>query len=307
MNSPFLRHERRHEGKAGCRFAAVVAALAIALPLSAQSQDPKPRDSKKDTLRKEGEQLFGPNKVQPGAKSAEAAVWSVVIESFRGEDQEEASRNGLQKLKTETGLTDAYIEKRGPAIVIAYGRFTDGSSKETKAGLDKVRNTEVIISNVKTKPFAAAFLAPPANIPGTIPEYDLRQAKKINGEWVIYTLQIGAYTRLDKAPNAAELAEFRKAAEQAVSQLRHEGEQAYYYHGPTKSMVTIGLFGKEDFDPQAPGAESPELVTLRKRYPYNLINGQGAHEKIKVTTKNGKQAEADRMQPSALVVVPKSE
>ncbi len=293
MNSPFLR--------LGC----VTTAVLIALPAFGQ---PK-KDPKKESLRKEGEQIFNPNKVQPGVKTPDAAVWSVVIESFRGDDQEKASRAGLQKVKTETGLTDAYLEKRGPAIVIAYGRYADGSSKEAKAGLDKVRNAEVVVGNsgIKTKPFASAFLAPPATIPGTMPEYDLRQARKVNGDWVIYTLQIGAYTRLDKPPTPAELAEFRKAAEQAVSTLRHEGEQAFYYHGPTGSNVTVGLFGKEDFDPQAPGMESPTLKMLRKRYPNNLYNGAGMHEKIKVMNKNGKQVEADRMQPSFLAAVPKNE
>jgi hypothetical protein len=296
MNSLFLRHG----SLIGCRLVAVVAALSVATVVHAQTKDPA-------TLRKEGDKLFGPNKVQPGVKTSDAAVWSVVIESFHGDDKEEASRAGLQKLKAETSLTEAYLEQRGSAIVIAWGRFIDGSSKEAREGLQKVRDTEVIISNVKTKPFAAVFLAPPANIPGTMPEFDLRQAKKVNGEWVIYTLQIGVYTRREKPPTPAELAEFRKTAEQAVSTLRHEGEQAYYYHGPTGSMVTIGLFGKEDFDPQTPGVESPTLTLLRKRYPYNLYNGQAIREKIKVNTKNGKQAEAERMQPSALVVVPKGE
>lgn len=269
----------------------------LVLPAVAQ---PKDKD-----LRKEGEKLFGPGKGGGANGPKTDAMWSVVIESFRGDKAEEESRDGLQKLRTETGLTDAYLEQRGPAIVIAFGRYADGASKEAKAGLERVRNTEVVISNVKTKPFANAFLAPPATIPGTIPEYDLRQAKKLNGDWVIYTLQIGAYTRRDKPPTAEELAEFRKTAEQAVGMLRHEGEQAYYYHGPTGSMVTVGLFGKEDFDPQTPGVESAALRVLRKRYPYNLYNGAGMHERIKVTTKTGKQAEADRMQPSALVVVPK--
>jgi hypothetical protein len=231
----------------------------------------------------------------------------VVIEAFRGDDQEATSREGLKKLRAETGLADAYLEKRGTATIIAYGKYSDGASPEARAGLDKVRNTEVIISNVKTKPFDRAFLAPPAEIPGTMPEYDLRQAKKLNGDWVIYTLQMAVYTRRDKAATPAEMAEFRKAAETAVTQLRREGEQAFYYHGPTGSMVTIGLFGKDDYDVQNPGVESPELTALRKRYPYNLLNGAGMKEKITVSTQSGKHAKMDRTQPSQLVAVPKSD
>jgi hypothetical protein len=283
--------------------AALAAVAIVAAPASAQPDlPPKPKSS----LRKEGEQLFGPAK----AKSADASgtsFWSVVIQAFRGDDQEQAAHDGLQKLRTETPLSDAYLEKRGNATVIAFGKYADASSKEAKEGLEKVRNTEVIISNVKTKPFDKAFLAPPADIPGSIPEWDLRQARKTNGDWALYTLQMGVYTRTDKQPTPAELAEFRKAAETAVGNLRREGEQAFYYHGPKGSEVTIGLFGKDDFDPQTPGVESADLTALRKRFPYNLYNGQAIKESVRVTTQSGKQAQKQQMQSSRLVAVPKSE
>ena len=292
------------EFKVWCRAAVTaLAALVAATPAFAQSGG-KPKDS----LKKEGEKIFGPGKGKdaPG-KDAAASYWSVVIEAFRGDDQELTARDGLAKLRSEAGLTDAYLEKRGTATVIAYGRYADGTSKEAKEGLERVRNTEVIIANVKTRPFDRAFLAPPSDIPGTMPEWDLRNAKKTNGDWVIYTLQMGVYTRRDKSASKEEMAEFRKTAEKAVSALRREGEQAYYYHGPTGSMVTIGLFGKDDFDPQAPGVESAELAALRKRYPFNLFNGQAMIEKVTVTTQSGKQAKVDRKQPSQLVAVPKGD
>src|SRR6516165_8455457 len=87
--------------------AALAAVAIVAAPASAQPDlPPKPKSS----LRKEGEQLFGPAK----AKSADAsgtAFWSVVIQAFRGDDQEQAAHDGLQKLRTETPLSDAYLEK----------------------------------------------------------------------------------------------------------------------------------------------------------------------------------------------------
>ena len=113
------------------------------------------------------------------------------------------------------------------------------------------------------------------------------------------------YTRRDKAATPKEMAEFRKHAELAVTTLRREGEQAFYYHGPTGSMVTVGLFGQDDFDPQAAGVESPMLKQVRKRYPYNLLNGQGMKENVKVQLEGGGAGEATRMQPSSLVEVPK--
>lgn len=284
--------------------AAVAGSLLMNSTAALAQNKAKPKD--KDTLKKEGDQLFGPGtKDASKTSSAGPAVWSILIAGFRGVDQDEAAAKGLDKVKTQSGLTEAYLEKRGAATVIAYGSFVDGESKEARAALAKVRNTEVMVAGIKTKPFADAFLAPPAEIPGSMPEYDLRQAKKRNGDWVLYTLQIGVYTRRDKAPTEKDLAEFRKTAELAVTKLRREGEQAFYYHGPTGSTVSIGLFGEEDFKPDQPGVESPLLSALRKRHPHNLFNGQGSRETITINDQNGKQVKTTRMQASGLVVVPK--
>lgn len=264
----------------------------------------------KEKLKKEGQEIFKPSGGggAAGKESKGDAHWSVVIEGFRGADQESMAAIALDKVRTQGGLAGAYMEKRGPATVVAYGRFASGESKEAKEALAKVRGVEIVIAGGVTRPFADAFLAPPAEIPGSMPEYDLRQAKKRHGDWAIYTLQIGVYARIDdKPPSAEDLKEFRRFAELAVTQLRREGEQAFYFHGPNKSMVTVGLFGTEDFDPQTPGVESPGLKVLRKRYPRNDYNGQGIKEKVKVTNQQGKVVETERIQASRLVEVPKGE
>src|SRR5262249_24035027 len=98
-------------------------------------------------------------------------------------------------------------------------------------------------------------------------------------------------------PTQADLTEARKAAEQAAARFRQEGEQAFYYHGPRMSMVTIGAFNIEDFDPQTPSYQSTRLLEVRKRHPYNLYNGAG----IKVINKANGRSE---LQPSSLVEIP---
>lgn len=295
------------DSKVRCRWLVAVTIVAVvSLSHSAWAQS----KTKDKDLKKEGEKLFAPGKSKPSTNQSDPAAnstWSIVIDAFRGDGKEEVARECLQKVRTQGGLTEAYMEDRGKSTVVAVGRFPTSDSKEAKAALANVRGTEVMIASIKTKPFANAFLAPPATIPGTLPEYDLRQAQKLNGNWAIYTLQIAMYSRLDKDATPEEMKEFRKAAEQAVTILRHEGEQAFYYHGPKGSMVTIGLFGTEDFDPQAPKNDSPALTALRQRFPYNYFNGQGLVDHVKVTTQTGKQVKAEKMQSSRLVEVPKSE
>jgi hypothetical protein len=264
-----------------------------------------------DTLKEESRDVFGPGKGKPASSASSTStgtpVWSIVIIAFHSETQDSDAAAALKKVQTDGGLKDAYVEKRGGSSVVAYGRYDGPASPQGQADLERVRNIEATVSGKKTKPFAQSFMAPPSEVPGSIPEYDLRNAKKATGEWVLYTLQIGVYSREDgKEASGAEIAEFRKAAEQAVVQLRREGEQAYYFHGPRRSMVTVGLFGKDDYDPQTPGVESPTLHLLRQRYPYNLLNGMGVKQKLKITDpKTGNQVKKDKFESSVLVNVPK--
>ena len=146
------------------------------------------------------------------------------------------------------------------------------------------------------------MLAPPLDfkMTGSMPQFNLVKAKQLFGEQALYTLQVAAYGRLDvEHPTEKDLAQPRAAAEQAAAKLREEGEQAWYYHGPTMSMVCIGVFDQTDFDPQMPNFKSSKLRESQKRHPYNLYNGAG----LKVKRKGDRNL---TMQPSSLVEIPKN-
>lgn len=301
-------------------FGLAIIALAVAAPATLAQEEiyvpskrPPARDDKKapkapapkQELRQEGEAIFGGGKGGSGAE-AQGEAWSIVLWAFREGDQAALARDGLARVRSEGRLAEAYLEKRGSATVIAYGRYADPTSKEAQADLAKVRNTEVVVDGVKGKPFANAFLAPPAEIKGSLPQYDLRNARKLHGDWVLYTLQVGAYGRPDrKPPTPKELEEFRRTAEQAVVLLRREGEQAFYYHGPNLSSVTIGLFGEEDFDPETK-VESYALRQLRKRFPDNLLNGMRIRmTQTQTDPHTGRKRRVEQFQRSALINVPR--
>jgi hypothetical protein len=266
----------------------------------------KDKAPKKDTkLREEGPALFGGKPADPAAATP-ADVWSIVIHGYRDDDQDSAATADLERVRTEGRLPEAYLEHRGDATVIAYGRYTGPTTKEAQGDLKRIQNLEITLPDGrKGKPFAGAFIAPPMEIRGSIPEYDLRNVRKLNGEWVLYTLQIGVYGRADKkAATPAEMEEFRQTAEKAVTQLRREGEQAFYFHGPRMSSVTVGLFGKDDFDP-ALKIESAALRVMRQRFPYNLQNGLGIRQRLTATNpQTGKSIKIEQLQKSALMNVP---
>ncbi len=107
-----------------------------------------------------------------------------------------------------------------------------------------------------------------------------------------YTLQIGYF----EDPNDPALA--RQAAEQWAAQLRNEGTPAYYFHGPNRSMVTVGLFPASAASVSNTGVVtySQSVRQLQQRFPHNLYNGNT----IRVKLRDGRTID----QPSFLVRIP---
>lgn len=231
-------------------------------------------------------------------------TWTIAIVAIRKSpdesvrQDEEMAAAALDKVKTVAGISQAYLDERGGAYVVAFGSYTSATDPKAQADLKRLQGFVFEGS----KPFAAAVLTPPdaAVVEGGNPELNLLSVGRDPMSTAKYTLQVGVYGRVDGVnPSAADLAEFRKAAEQAAAQLRREGEQAYYYHGPTKSMVLVGAFDSREFDERKPAeqAEGPVIRALRQKFPYNLVNGAGYRER----TAGEKEG---RMQKSQIVRIP---
>jgi len=233
------------------------------------------------------------------AEAPEASrEWTIVLVAYRGENQAANARRAVEKVRTEAGLEGVRAERRGDATVVAYGSYEDPEDPRAQADLKRIQEMEVGGGT----PFSLAVLSPPPDsAEGSLPQFDLRNVTESFGPDALYTLQVAIYTRNDdERPSRQELEEFRRKAEQAVLQLRAEGEKAFYYHGPFSSTVTIGVFGPDDFEedgnPFTPPKQSERLKAARERHPYNLVNGQGVRDK----GPDGKE----RMQPSGLVAIP---
>ncbi|HMN39830.1 MAG TPA: hypothetical protein PKE29_03230 [Phycisphaerales bacterium] len=296
-------------------FSAIVAALALTIvgaPLAmAQADDhspwkkakpattTKPADTKatdRDKLKAEGEKLFGPSGAGGDKAESGAKGWAVCLGAFKGEDYQQRAATRLAWIRTQGGVPEAYAAKRNDSVIIAVGDFSGPEDDKAKSELARIQAMEV----GGERPYGAAMLSPPLEwkMAGSMPKFNLAKAKEQFGDGALYTLQVGAYGRRDlRSPTEEDLKEVRSAAEEAAAKLRSEGELAFYYHGPTMSMVTVGVFDEKDFDPQIPSYVSPRLREAMKRNPLNLYNGAG----VKVKPKGGKE----QLQSSGLVEIPK--
>lgn len=239
-----------------------------------------------------GEQRAGGTRLDVAAQ----AGWTIVIVGFDAKAEGEKAAAALEQVRGVAGLGAAVLEVRGAAAVVTYGRYASPEDEKARADLKRVK--EMVVGGVL--PFSGATLAPPLfeAIGGTLPRFDLRNVKAMHGTEAVYTLQIAVYCRLDDVePSAKELGEFRTAAEKAVVELRRTGETAFYYHGPRRSSVTVGLFGTKDYDVRKPRQQSVVLMGLRGKYPTNITNGAELKRKRAGQT----QSTAD---PSFIVAVP---
>ncbi len=232
-----------------------------------------------------------------GPVDPSAANWTIAVAVFRGETQQDDAGKALARVRNEGGLPEAYLQRRGPSTLIAYGKYAGPSDSRAQSDLTRIQQMQV----GGTAAFTGAYLCPPyqGQIASQLREYDLRRAKATYGAQALYTLQIGWYGREDMPRTTeADLKESRKAAEEAAERLRREGELAFFFHGPNRSMVTVGVFDSSDFDPvKQPGLESARLKDARRRHPLNLYNGAG------YSYKSPGMREA-KLLPSGLVAIP---
>lgn len=239
-------------------------------------------DRQNPPQRAEGQALFGGSGGGSGegpAGDAAREAWTIVVYGYRGESRAAAARDALDWISRNTGMTGFRMEERDEATVIAYGRYNNPRSDRALRDLARLKDIDV----EGAYPFEDAIITPPeyAGL-GQHPEYDLRRARETfpSGE---YTLQVGFYGApgqlLSELPAKAQQ-EIRRTGEQAAVNLRREGELAFYYHGPTGTTVTVGIFSSDEID-LAKGYESLQVRALRERFPHNLVNGKELRQRIR--------------------------
>lgn len=227
-------------------------------------------------LEAEGRRVFS----TPGGSSDSPPLpgetgWAIVLETFKGADAVAKAQQRLPEVSTLLRRSDVSIRTRDSGSAIVLGSYPSADASDAQRDLQSVRAFEIAqpgggaAGGLKAKPYEGAFLAAPTvNDRGLMPEYDLITLRRKLGTQSAYTVQIGVYDTPDKPEEA------KRAAEKAAKVLRDAGEKAFYYHGPRRSVVTIGLFTARDVDEKTGRPRNPEIARVRKDYPLNLLNGQ---------------------------------
>ncbi len=186
-------------------------------------------------------------------------TWSIQVAEFTGRDRIENARESIEQIRSSAAVAELWIEDTGEVASVFQGRFNSASDPLIRPTLSRIQSVQI---NDK-KPFKDAQLVPLAGT-GRVISDPLDLAQFVG----YYSLQIGFY---DKNYDG----DFRAAAEEAVRTLREEGYEAYYYHGPFRSIIAIGVYSYEQAFVSAGTHDTyaPCIRELQEKFPYNLGNG----------------------------------
>lgn len=227
------------------------------------------RSSWEDFAKRTGAQIGGQNtdtKASDAAFAKENQGWTIRVLAFTGSDRYTRATQLVKKLNTESDLQNLWIADQHNRAAVCYGRYQTPDSDAARLRLSDIR----LIEFDDQRPFAKAAMIP-------LSEQNQFYADPLNLKQYTgyYSLQIGYF---DQSFGNG----YRDAAERMVKSLRLDGEQAYYYHGPFRSHVTVGLFVYEQAfetieNPLAPGTTidgwSTNVKKLQAKHPHNLANG----------------------------------
>ncbi len=217
--------------------------------------------------------------------TAQQRELTILLLEYKGPEAVDSAYRLAREL-TEQNLPDVFVvegPQYGAVCVGRYERLKDPAARKMLARVRGIRDAR------GQYPFVGVMLMPVPE-PAPSSKWLLEEAPGV------FTLHIASW----EAPGRKD------AAQEYARTLREKGYEAYVYHGPRLSMVTLGAFGLEIFDDPSkvgrPGRKprivGPTVLGLRKEFPRMRLEGQLAPM---VKRKDGKEVP---LVPTGLVRIP---
>lgn len=217
-----------------------------------------------DTMFSQSEWYDGPAAGSDGSEATNRhnRGYAVELARYSGAEAYHNLQNIMRTARQEAGLSNLWYSTVGRTTAVYMGRFKDDDSREAKAALKLAATAEVD----GEKMFADAKIVKLGG--GRDQVLDPRDIRSLKGRG-LFALQIGYY-------DGGYGPDFRRAAETAVDVLRDQEQEAYYYHGPNRSMVLLNSWTyNEAFTRQGSVDRYSNAVRLtQEQHPYNVPNGR---------------------------------
>jgi len=200
---------------------------------------------------------------QSTATRTEVPTLTILLLEYKGPEAH-ASADRLAGELRDQGLEEVFTVKGHQHAAVCVGRF--GSWKDP--GADKMLARVRRIRDAQGQyPFAGVMLMP---VPEPLPENPW-PVEEAEGQ---YTLIVASWQNPGRMARAQAYAR----------RLREEDYEAYVYHGPVKSTVSVGAFGPQIFDDaskvgrpdERPRIVDPNVKRLQDAFSTLILEGEPA-------------------------------
>lgn len=226
--------------------------------------------------------------------SASDEFWAIRCVALDGADRAREAKRYADALRKVKGLTPELvtIHEAQRESVVYYGRYQKAFSftnqpnyrPDPKKDLELIRSLSLQARGADGAardiwPFQMATVEALPKV-SDLARWELRQAA---GK---YSLQVGVFY------NTEGMTRRQEAAEEYCKLLRQQGEEAFFHHGASMSIVTLGSFGEDAIrteqrsDPLTGRLKVTSKIVderflgLQEKYPHNLHNGHMFYDVI---------------------------
>ncbi|MGE0479139.1 MAG: hypothetical protein AB7Q17_01585 [Phycisphaerae bacterium] len=227
-----------------------------------------------------------------GGRDTDGETWSIRCIAIPGADRYRFAQRYAELLKQVPGLRANLVQvfHDEDVSIVYYGRYArtyDIASDDTdykpdpRPDLHLLQTLSQETPNGPTWPFRVATLESLPGSDGGNPAWELSRA---SGAW---SLQVAVFY------NTKDMNRRKQAAVEYCKLLREQGEEAYYFHGASKSSVTLGAFPRDSIiestetDPNTGVARArsrivdERMLSLQRKYPLNLENGHKMYDIVR--------------------------
>jgi len=195
--------------------------------------------------------------------------YTIRLHTFVGPNHNERARLYKQRTEEDAHWSRLYIVHGDEESTLYWRRF----ATLEQAG-PYLKRARAYVTPTNLQVYSNAEIV---SVPGTEPGPAAWRSDHAEGYWSVL---VGLYY----ADPDADFYARKEAAVEHCKLLREKGEEAYYYHGPSRSLVMIGAFpeqavqmvrrSREFFEPEVVDLQMREIML---RYPELAVNG---HQEI---------------------------
>lgn len=227
-----------------CQRLVMLGAIALLVAACGESTSPSPGDA---------------------AGSNTTGRYTIAVDAFAGIGHNRLAERQADDFARQTNLDGFWVDSDGLESYVHFGRYPaadDGALTRDKKKLEQLslagrfRPRMIAVRQATDAGLEGAGLTADT---GPARAHDLRNAHPE----AIYTLQVAIW-------DADFRGDRKQAAEQEAARLRSEGYNAYFYHGPRDSLVTIDAYAQGAYRQINEGGQirnelHPHIQKLRER------------------------------------------